>query len=189
MRIALPEAPGFIGSHVVDAYARGRPRGARDRFALGAWRRPARERPGGVALRPDGHSRRSDCGASLRSSNPRSSATTPRSIRSRSRRAIRSTTHKSTSSGCSTCSRRRSAGGARKVIFASSGATFGTPGAPSDHRCDAAAADVARTASRRWSPNTICASTENRSELDFTALRYGNVYGPRQDPNGEAGVI
>jgi UDP-glucose 4-epimerase len=26
-------------------------------------------------------------------------------------------------------------------------------------------------------------------ELDFTALRYGNVYGPRQDPNGEAGVI
>ena len=25
--------------------------------------------------------------------------------------------------------------------------------------------------------------------LEFTALRYGNVYGPRQDPNGEAGVI
>jgi UDP-glucose 4-epimerase len=25
--------------------------------------------------------------------------------------------------------------------------------------------------------------------LKFTALRYGNVYGPRQDPNGEAGVI
>lgn len=25
--------------------------------------------------------------------------------------------------------------------------------------------------------------------LDFTTLRYGNVYGPRQDPHGEAGVI
>jgi len=25
--------------------------------------------------------------------------------------------------------------------------------------------------------------------LDFTALRYGNVYGPRQDPHGEAGVV
>jgi UDP-glucose 4-epimerase len=25
--------------------------------------------------------------------------------------------------------------------------------------------------------------------LDFTSLRYGNVYGPRQDPSGEAGVI
>lgn len=25
--------------------------------------------------------------------------------------------------------------------------------------------------------------------LNYTSLRYGNVYGPRQDPNGEAGVI
>ena len=26
-------------------------------------------------------------------------------------------------------------------------------------------------------------------DLDFTALRYANVYGPRQDPHGEAGVV
>ncbi len=26
-------------------------------------------------------------------------------------------------------------------------------------------------------------------KLDFTVLRYGNVYGPRQDPEGEAGVV
>jgi UDP-glucose 4-epimerase len=25
--------------------------------------------------------------------------------------------------------------------------------------------------------------------LDFTVFRYGNVYGPRQDPHGEAGVV
>jgi len=25
--------------------------------------------------------------------------------------------------------------------------------------------------------------------LNFTSLRYGNVYGPRQDPHGEAGVV
>ncbi len=25
--------------------------------------------------------------------------------------------------------------------------------------------------------------------LNYTALRYANVYGPRQDPNGEAGVV
>lgn len=25
--------------------------------------------------------------------------------------------------------------------------------------------------------------------LDYVSLRYGNVYGPRQDPNGEAGVV
>jgi UDP-glucose 4-epimerase len=30
---------------------------------------------------------------------------------------------------------------------------------------------------------------KNLHGLDFTALRYGNVYGPRQDPLGEAGVI
>jgi UDP-glucose 4-epimerase len=30
---------------------------------------------------------------------------------------------------------------------------------------------------------------KNEKGLDFTSLRYGNVYGPRQDPNGEAGVI
>jgi UDP-glucose 4-epimerase len=29
----------------------------------------------------------------------------------------------------------------------------------------------------------------NERGLDFTALRYANIYGPRQDPNGEAGVI
>ncbi|MFN2569252.1 MAG: NAD-dependent epimerase/dehydratase family protein [Candidatus Dormibacteria bacterium] len=27
------------------------------------------------------------------------------------------------------------------------------------------------------------------SGMDFVALRYGNVYGPRQDPHGEAGVV
>jgi UDP-glucose 4-epimerase len=30
---------------------------------------------------------------------------------------------------------------------------------------------------------------KNLYGLDFTILRYGNVYGPRQDPMGEAGVI
>jgi len=29
----------------------------------------------------------------------------------------------------------------------------------------------------------------NTWDLNYTALRYGNVYGPRQDPMGEAGVI
>jgi UDP-glucose 4-epimerase len=81
---------------------------------------------------------------------------------------------------------RRSA--ARKVIFASSGATFGTP-----ERLPITEA----TPQRPSSPYGISKMVgeyylrmycEN-GELDFTALRYGNVYGPRQDPNGEAGVI
>ncbi len=78
--------------------------------------------------------------------------------------------------------------GVRKVLFASSGATFGTPDSlPIDER----------TPQRPTSPYGITKMIAEhylrffRDEhgLDFTALRYGNVYGPRQDPNGEAGVI
>ncbi len=78
--------------------------------------------------------------------------------------------------------------GARKVIFASSGATFGTP----EHLPITEA-----TPQRPTSPYGITKMVGERylrfyrenKELDYTALRYGNVYGPRQDPNGEAGVI
>ena len=79
-------------------------------------------------------------------------------------------------------------GGVQKVIFASSGATFGTPGSlPMNEQ----------TPQRPESPYGITKMAaehylrfyEAEHGLDFTALRYGNVYGPRQDPNGEAGVI
>jgi UDP-glucose 4-epimerase len=76
----------------------------------------------------------------------------------------------------------------QKVIFASSGATFGTPDKlPMDES----------TPQRPESPYGITKMVSEhylrfykaQHGLDFTALRYGNVYGPRQDPNGEAGVI
>ncbi|HEY9179578.1 MAG TPA: NAD-dependent epimerase/dehydratase family protein [Candidatus Baltobacteraceae bacterium] len=76
----------------------------------------------------------------------------------------------------------------KKVIFASSGATFGTPDKlPMDES----------TPQRPESPYGITKMvTEHylrfykaQHGLDYTAFRYGNVYGPRQDPNGEAGVI
>ncbi|HZO95690.1 MAG TPA: NAD-dependent epimerase/dehydratase family protein [Candidatus Baltobacteraceae bacterium] len=78
--------------------------------------------------------------------------------------------------------------GTRKVIFASSAATYGD--------VDAMPVDE-RSPQRPVSPYGITKMvTEHylrffKSDrgLDFTALRYGNVYGPRQDPNGEAGVI
>jgi len=78
--------------------------------------------------------------------------------------------------------------GSRKVIFASSAATYG----------DVAAMPVDESSPQHpVSPYGITKMvTEHylrffKSEhgLDYTALRYGNVYGPRQDPNGEAGVI
>lgn len=77
---------------------------------------------------------------------------------------------------------------ARKVIFASSGATYGTPvRLPIDED----------TPQRPESPYGITKMVAEHylrywyesQGLNFTILRYGNVYGPRQDPNGEAGVI
>ena len=78
--------------------------------------------------------------------------------------------------------------GTKKIIFASSAATYGSP-----ERMPV----VESSPQRPLSPYGITKMvTEHylrfyRDEkgLDFTALRYGNVYGPRQDPNGEAGVI
>lgn len=78
--------------------------------------------------------------------------------------------------------------GARKTIFASSGATFGNP--PRLPIDDA-------TLQMPTSPYGITKMVgehylrffKNERGLDFTALRYGNVYGPRQDSSGEAGVI
>lgn len=78
--------------------------------------------------------------------------------------------------------------GVRKIVFSSSGATYGTvEKLPVDENT-------------RQQPESPYGTTKMASEfylrfwknmygLDFTILRYGNVYGPRQDPLGEAGVI
>ncbi|GAC1391526.1 MAG: SDR family oxidoreductase [Ktedonobacteraceae bacterium] len=78
--------------------------------------------------------------------------------------------------------------GVKKIVFASSGATYGTPvRLPVDEEVP----------QRPESPYGITKMVteyylrywHEANGLNFTALRYGNVYGPRQDPNGEAGVI
>ncbi len=78
--------------------------------------------------------------------------------------------------------------GVKKIVFASSGATYGTPSRlPIDED----------TIQRPESPYGITKMVAEHylrywheaHDLNYTALRYGNVYGPRQDPNGEAGVI
>ena len=78
--------------------------------------------------------------------------------------------------------------GTRKIVFASSGATYGTP---------ASLPITEETPQHPESPYGITKMVAEHylrywqmdHELIYTALRYGNVYGPRQDPNGEAGVI
>jgi UDP-glucose 4-epimerase len=78
--------------------------------------------------------------------------------------------------------------GTRKIVFASSGATYGTPvRLPIDE-------DVLQRPESPYGITKMVAEYylrywQEAHGLTYTALRYGNVYGPRQDPNGEAGVI
>jgi len=79
--------------------------------------------------------------------------------------------------------------GVAKVVFASSGgAVYGDPAhLPCDEEHPL----------RPLSPYAIAKMAVERYlevfrqtyGLDYTILRYGNVYGPRQDPAGEAGVV
>src|SRR3989475_10784100 len=78
--------------------------------------------------------------------------------------------------------------GTRKIVFASSGATYGTPvRLPIDE-------DVLQHPESPYGITKMVAEHYLRywkeaNGLTYTILRYGNVFGPRQDPNGEAGVI
>ena len=83
------------------------------------------------------------------------------------------------------------AAGARKVVFASSGGTiYGDP--------DAVELPVRETHPQRpLSPYGVAKKAAGDylhaywqlHDLEYTALALANVYGPRQDPHGEAGVV
>jgi UDP-glucose 4-epimerase len=77
---------------------------------------------------------------------------------------------------------------ARKFIFASSSATYGTPQyLPIDER-HPQIPESPYGISKMVGEHYLRYFGEAFG-LKYTAFRYGNVYGPRQDPNGEAGVI
>ncbi|HET9725065.1 MAG TPA: NAD-dependent epimerase/dehydratase family protein [Actinomycetota bacterium] len=81
--------------------------------------------------------------------------------------------------------------GVRKIVYAASGGTlYGEPR-------KLPVKETAAAGARPLSPYGISKKVvidyltfyERNRGLEFTALALGNVYGPRQDPHGEAGVI
>lgn len=81
------------------------------------------------------------------------------------------------------------ANGLRRVIFASSGGTvYGEQEAwpaPESHKTEPLCPyGVAKLASERY-----LYFYKMTYDIPYLALRYANVYGPRQDPHGEAGVV
>lgn len=83
------------------------------------------------------------------------------------------------------------AGGARKVVFASSGGTIYGDVDPADLPVNE------NHPQRPVSPYGVAKKVvgdylfayRELHQLEFTALALANVYGPRQDPHGEAGVV
>ncbi len=81
------------------------------------------------------------------------------------------------------------AGGVRRVVFASSGGVvYGAlaelPIPETAPKLPSSPYGVAKLASEYY-----LATFAQLHGIEAVALRYSNVYGPRQDPNGEAGVV
>lgn len=79
-------------------------------------------------------------------------------------------------------------GGTRKVVFASSVAVYGRPPVipvPGDAATD----PRSPYAASKLSAETYLAAFKALHGIDYTTLVLSNVYGPRQSPEGEAGVV
>lgn len=78
--------------------------------------------------------------------------------------------------------------GVRKLIYASSAAVYGAPeylGVDERHPL----APISFYGVSKLTPERYIQVFSELYGLDYTILRYANVYGPRQDPKGEGGVV
>ena len=79
--------------------------------------------------------------------------------------------------------------GVEKIIYScTGGALYGDPETtPSPENTPIAPASPYGMS--KWVAEQYLGFYHRLYRLNFTSLRYGNVYGPRQDPHGEAGVV
>lgn len=78
--------------------------------------------------------------------------------------------------------------GVQKLIYASSAAVYGTPqylGVDENHPIK----PLSFYGISKHTPEHYIESFSSLYELDYTILRYANVFGIRQDPKGEGGVV
>ena len=78
--------------------------------------------------------------------------------------------------------------GVRKIVYASSAAVYGEPAflpIDEEHPVD----PLSNYGISKYTPESYLKVYKQLYGLDYTILRYANVYGIRQDPRGEGGVI
>ena len=82
------------------------------------------------------------------------------------------------------------AAGVRRVVFASTGgAIYGEIPEPELAAVGRAPQPISPYAAAKLSAEAYLKVYLSQFQLDYRILRYANVYGPRQDPHGEAGVV
>lgn len=80
-------------------------------------------------------------------------------------------------------------GGVRQVIFASSGGVVYDERSPLPHREEAPKLPLSPYGVSKLASEYYLAAQARLYGLEVVSLRYANVYGPRQNPHGEAGVV
>ncbi|MFB3113256.1 MAG: NAD-dependent epimerase/dehydratase family protein, partial [Gemmatimonadales bacterium] len=80
-------------------------------------------------------------------------------------------------------------GGVRRVVFASSGGVVYGEGDALPHREEALKLPVSPYGVSKLAAEYYLAMYARLYGLEVVPLRYANVYGPRQNPHGEAGVV
>lgn len=81
------------------------------------------------------------------------------------------------------------AGGVRRVVFASSGGVLYEEMGDLPHPESASKLPVSPYGVSKLASEFYLAAYARLHGLEVVALRYANVYGPRQSPHGEAGVV
>lgn len=185
MRILVTGGAGFIGSHIVDAYlAEGHEVAVVDNLSTG---RRANVDRRATLHEVDIHSRELE---------PIFAAFRPEVVNHHAAQASvkvgqADPVHDLEVNGAGTArvAQLAVAHGARKLIYASSGGTvYGDPESlpvTEDHRI----APRSNYGTSKYAGELYVQLAARTSDIEYTILRYGNAFGPRQDPHGEAGVV
>jgi UDP-glucose 4-epimerase len=183
MRALVTGGAGFIGSHLVDALlARGDTVSVVDDLSSGR-----REHvPHGVPLHVADIA---DIGAAMEQERPE--VVFHLAAQVDVRKSVADPAHDARENVAGTASVLEAArvAGARRVLLASTGGALYGESVPLPTPEDAPLAPFSPYGTSKAAAETYLALFTRLHGLSTMALRFGNVYGPRQDPHGEAGVI